>query len=106
MLKVAGIFSQILGEISLTNFEKLVIKHGAERHAKGLKCPYPACSDVFLSSGPCRFPEGDMPRSFVSITEANVHDVKVARTPTLTPDSIVAMDRAYIDFELMNKWNV
>jgi hypothetical protein len=44
--------------------------------------------------------------SFVSITEANVHDVKVARTLTLTPGSIVAMDRAYTDFELMNKWNV
>jgi hypothetical protein len=30
MIKVACIFSQILGEISLVNFEKLVIKHGAE----------------------------------------------------------------------------
>jgi hypothetical protein len=30
MIKVASIFSQILGEISLVNFEKLVIKHGAE----------------------------------------------------------------------------
>jgi len=38
MLKVASIFSQILGEISHTNFEKLVHKHSAERHAKGFKC--------------------------------------------------------------------
>jgi hypothetical protein len=68
MLKVAGIFSQILGEISLTNFEKLVIKHGAERHAKGFRCPYPACSDVFLSSGTGRFPEGSITWPFLSIT--------------------------------------
>jgi len=34
MIKAASIFSQILGEISLVNFEKLVIKHGAKRHSK------------------------------------------------------------------------
>ena len=38
MLKVASIFSQILGAISSTNFEKLVHKHGAERNAKGFRC--------------------------------------------------------------------
>jgi hypothetical protein len=29
MLKVASLFSQILGEISRIDFQKLVIKHGA-----------------------------------------------------------------------------
>ena len=38
MLKVASIFSQILGAISSTDFEKLVLKHGAERNAKGFRC--------------------------------------------------------------------
>lgn len=35
MLKVLCLFSQILGEISRSDFQKLVIKHGAERHSKG-----------------------------------------------------------------------
>ena len=33
MLKAASLFSQILGEISRIDFQKLVIKHGVERHA-------------------------------------------------------------------------
>ena len=37
MLKVASLFSQILGEISRIDFQKLVIKHGVERHAKGFR---------------------------------------------------------------------
>ena len=37
MLKVASLFSQILGEISRIDFQKLVIKHGAERHSKGFR---------------------------------------------------------------------
>ena len=37
MLKVASLFSQILGEISRIDFQKLVIKHGAERHSKSFR---------------------------------------------------------------------
>jgi len=37
MLKVASIFSQILGQVSRIDFQKLVVKHGAERHAKGFR---------------------------------------------------------------------
>jgi len=37
ILKGASIFSQIPGAISSTNFEKLVLKHGAERNTKGFK---------------------------------------------------------------------
>ena len=38
MLKVTSLFSQILGAISSTNFEKLVLKHGAEQNTKGFRC--------------------------------------------------------------------
>lgn len=37
MLKVASLFSDILGEISRIDFQKLLIKQGAERHAKGFR---------------------------------------------------------------------
>lgn len=37
MLKVAGLFSQILGEISRIDFQKLVINHSAGRYAKGFR---------------------------------------------------------------------
>lgn len=37
MLKVASLFSQILGQVSRIDFQKMVIKHGAERHAKGFR---------------------------------------------------------------------
>ena len=210
MLKVASIFSQILGAISSTNFEKLVHKHGAERNAKGFRCwtqlvamlfchlahadslreichGLSCCNGKLVHLGIKKAPNkstlsyanGHRPAelyrelfwsilshfqslyglgcrkkkfrfknkllsldsttidlclslfswadfrtskggvkvhvlldhdnylpSFVSITEANVHDVNIARTLTLTPASIVAMDRAYTDFELMYKWNV
>jgi transposase len=37
MLKVSSLFSQILAEIPRTDFEKLVAKHGTQRHAKGFR---------------------------------------------------------------------
>lgn len=42
--------------------------------------------------------------SFVRITEAKQHDVKAARLLRLNPGSIVAMDRAYNDYELFGRW--
>jgi len=42
--------------------------------------------------------------SFVRITEAKQHDVKTARLLHLNPGSIVAMDRAYNDYELFARW--
>jgi hypothetical protein len=42
--------------------------------------------------------------AFVRITEAKQHDIKAARLLRLNPGSIVAMDRAYNDFELFGRW--
>jgi hypothetical protein len=41
---------------------------------------------------------------FVHISDAKKADVKAARLLDMKPDSIVAMDRAYNDFELFSKW--
>jgi hypothetical protein len=41
---------------------------------------------------------------FARITCAKEHDVKTARTLALNPGSIVAMDRAYNDYQLFGKW--
>ena len=37
MLKVASLFSQTLGQVLRVDFQKLVVKHGAERHSKGFR---------------------------------------------------------------------
>jgi IS4 transposase len=42
--------------------------------------------------------------SFVHISEAKKHDVKVAHMLSLNPGSIVAMDRAYNDYKLFALW--
>lgn len=42
--------------------------------------------------------------SFVTITEAKRHDIRVARLLHLNPGSIVAMDRAYNDYVLFARW--
>ena len=42
--------------------------------------------------------------SFVYITGASKHDVTVARMLKLNPGSIVAMDRAYNDYEMFGRW--
>ena len=41
---------------------------------------------------------------FILITEARLHDVKVAQTLSLPASSIVAMDRGYNDYELFGEW--
>jgi len=41
---------------------------------------------------------GGMLPSFVSVTDGKTHDMTLARTLELPADSIVAMDRSYIDF--------
>jgi hypothetical protein len=41
---------------------------------------------------------------FIAIGEAKRHDVTIAKTLTINPGSIVAMDRAYNDFDLFGKW--
>ena len=38
MVRTASLFSQLLGEIPRIQFERLVRRHGAERHAKGYTC--------------------------------------------------------------------
>ena len=43
--------------------------------------------------------------SWVLVTEAKKADVKVARSVHLNPGSIVAIDRAYNDFELFGRWD-
>lgn len=42
--------------------------------------------------------------SYAVITEAKRADVRIAQTLELKPGSIVAMDRAYNDFELFGRW--
>ncbi len=209
MLKVASIFSQILGQVSRIDFQKLVVKHGAERHAKGFRswtqfvamlfchlaraeslreiCYGLSCCngkllhlgvtrlpnkstlsyanehrsselfrdmfwmlmDQFRASGKLGVPgakkfrfknklllfdsttislclslfpwadfrrykggvklhvlleQGDYMPSFVHITEARTHDSKAAHLLSLPEGSIIALDRAYIDFGLFRKW--
>jgi hypothetical protein len=41
---------------------------------------------------------------FIAIGEARRHDVTIAKTLTINPGSIVAMDRAYNDYDLFGKW--
>jgi hypothetical protein len=41
---------------------------------------------------------------FAHVTDGKVHEVKVARTMTFPPGSIVAIDKGYIDYELFWKW--
>jgi hypothetical protein len=45
-----------------------------------------------------------MPR-FVSLTNANVADVRMARSMPLPPQSIVTCDRAYLHFATLRLWN-
>jgi hypothetical protein len=42
--------------------------------------------------------------SYACLTEANCADVSVARGLALAKGSIVAMDRAYVDYELFGRW--
>ncbi len=47
--------------------------------------------------------DGYLP-TFAHITEGNVADVEVARTLDLPAESIVAIDRGYIDFKMFGDW--
>jgi hypothetical protein len=42
--------------------------------------------------------------SFVSIGNANVHEVKTARSLALNPGSIIAIDKGYTDYRLFGTW--
>lgn len=42
--------------------------------------------------------------SYMRMTTAKTHDIKVARLHQLNPGSIVPMDRAYNDFKLFGSW--
>lgn len=46
--KVASLFSQILAQVARIDFEKLVMKHGAERSCKGFQKLDPVRGDVVL----------------------------------------------------------
>ena len=47
--------------------------------------------------------EGYLP-SYGVITEAKVHDIKVARTLSFEPGTVIVDDRAYNDYRLFAKW--
>lgn len=47
--------------------------------------------------------DGYLPR-FAHVTEGNVHEINIARTLELPKDSIVAMDKAFVDYGLLGKW--
>lgn len=38
------------------------------------------------------------------VTEGSVHDVKVAQSLVFAPDTVVALDRGYVDFEMFWRW--
>ena len=208
MVRTASLFSQLLREIPRVEFERLVRRHGAERHAKGFTCwnqlvsmlfchlagadslreicnglacclgklihlgvermpnkstlsyananrPAELYEDLFwntlgrfrssgqLPSGRHRFQfknklfsldsttislclslfpwaefrrakggvkvhvmldHSDYMPAFVAISEAKRHDVKVAKSLRLNSGSIVAMDRAYNDYQMFAAW--
>jgi hypothetical protein len=47
--------------------------------------------------------QGCLP-SWALITDGKVHDVKVAQKLEFEPETIVAMDRAYVDYDLFDYW--
>ena len=208
MVRTASLFSQLLREIPRFEFERLVRKHGAERHAKGFTCwnqlvsmlfchlagadslreicnglacclgklvhlgvermpnkstlsyananrPAKLYEDLFwnmldrfrssgqLPGGRHRFrfknklfsldstivslclslfpwasfrrakggvkvhvllDHSDYMPAFAVISDAKKHDVKVAKSLHFNPGSIVAMDRAYNDYQLFAAW--
>jgi hypothetical protein len=208
MLRVGSLFGQILRQIPRDEFERLVVKHGAERYSKGfgswtqlvamlfsqlahadslreicngLACCLGKLSHVGLPAPPCRstlsyanahrpaglfeevffrslnrlrhsgllgqrkpfrfknrllsldsttislclslFPWADYQRTkggvklhvllshddylpeYALITEARQNDVRAAREFPLPAGSIVVLDRAYIDFRLLERWD-
>jgi len=49
--------------------------------------------------------QSDYMPSFVTITDAKIHDSAISKTLNLKPGSIIAADRGYLGFEQFNKWN-
>jgi hypothetical protein len=49
--------------------------------------------------------DGYLP-SFVHITEGIVHESQISRMVPLQPDSIVAMDKGYVDYALFHEWTL
>ena len=47
--------------------------------------------------------DGYLP-TFAHISEGHEHEIQMARTLKLVPQSIMAMDRGYFDFSLFGKW--
>ena len=49
--------------------------------------------------------QSDYMPSFITITDAKIHDSAVSKTLNLKPGSIIAADRGYLDFEQFSRWN-
>ncbi|MGI6431502.1 MAG: transposase [Synergistaceae bacterium] len=47
--------------------------------------------------------QSDYMPSFITITDAKIHDSAVSKTLNLKPGSIVAADRGYLDFEQFSR---
>jgi IS4 transposase len=47
--------------------------------------------------------QGCLPQ-WAYLTNGKVHDVKVAQTLEFEPETVVAMDRGYVDYELFGRW--
>jgi hypothetical protein len=47
--------------------------------------------------------DGCLP-TYVNMTDGKVHDAKAAKEITLPKDAVVVADRAYVDFETLNRW--
>jgi len=43
--------------------------------------------------------------TYIDMTDGKVHDAKAAKEIVLPPDSVVVADRAYVDFDTLNKWH-
>jgi hypothetical protein len=64
MLKPASLFSQLLSEIfTAVNFDNLVAKWGAERHAKGFRSKTQLISMLFCHLARSGFSPGDRQRT-------------------------------------------
>ena len=48
--------------------------------------------------------DGYLPE-YACLTDGKVHDVKVAKTLSFAPGSLVVMDRAYVDYALFHRWD-
>lgn len=49
--------------------------------------------------------QSDYMPSFITVTEAKIHDSAISKTLDLIPGPIIAADRGYLDFEQFSRWN-